>query len=232
MQRSPKRRRKGGVMKHTPKILAATCGLLLAAPATVRAADLPDPDGKPADMSKPVQVFLIMGQSNTLEMGKVTPDLGEKYPFLFDDAGKPTVCQDVRNVSVMQKRGNMSVYRNEWLTIEKKNKNGIETGIGHVLGNANDAPVMDLKSSIGNRSHGWDLLPPGSERYLAEIADKSGHAAFFPRMDHHRRPTARFRDRRFPTTRRMEWLHPAVGGHRRVRVRVRPRHAACRAVRR
>ena len=42
---------------------------LLAMP--VAAADLPDPDGKPADMSKPVQVFIIMGQSNTLEMGKV-----------------------------------------------------------------------------------------------------------------------------------------------------------------
>jgi len=35
------------------------------------AKDLPDPDGKPADMSKPVKVFLIMGQSNTLEMGRV-----------------------------------------------------------------------------------------------------------------------------------------------------------------
>ena len=30
-----------------------------------------DPDGKSADMSRPVQVFIIMGQSNTLEMGKV-----------------------------------------------------------------------------------------------------------------------------------------------------------------
>ena len=40
------------------------------------AEQLPDPDGKPADMSKPVQVFLIMGQSNTLEMGKVSPELG------------------------------------------------------------------------------------------------------------------------------------------------------------
>ena len=31
-------------------------------------------DGKSADMSKPVQVFIIMGQSNTLEMGKVKGD--------------------------------------------------------------------------------------------------------------------------------------------------------------
>ena len=32
---------------------------------------LPDPDGKPADMTKPVMVFIIMGQSNTLEYGVV-----------------------------------------------------------------------------------------------------------------------------------------------------------------
>lgn len=143
----------------------------------LHAADLPDPDGKPADMSKPVQVFLIMGQSNTLEMGKVTPNLGELYPFLVDDAGKETVRQDVRNVSVMQKRGNMSVYRNEWLTLAGKGKIGIETGIGHQLGNAIDAPVMVLKSSIGNRSLGWDLLPPGSKRALVEVTEKDGTKA-------------------------------------------------------
>ena len=32
------------------------------------------PDGKPADMQKKVKVFIIMGQSNTLEMGKVKGD--------------------------------------------------------------------------------------------------------------------------------------------------------------
>ena len=35
---------------------------------------LPDPAGQSANMSKPVQVFIIMGQSNTLEMGKVKGD--------------------------------------------------------------------------------------------------------------------------------------------------------------
>ena len=30
---------------------------------------LPDPDGKEADMSKPVQVFIMMGQSNMVGMG-------------------------------------------------------------------------------------------------------------------------------------------------------------------
>jgi hypothetical protein len=46
-------------MHHLSKPLAALCGLTLLATTSLRAADLPDPDGKPADMSKPVQVFLI-----------------------------------------------------------------------------------------------------------------------------------------------------------------------------
>ena len=33
-------------------------------------AELPDPDGKEADMSKPVQVFILMGQSNMVGIGK------------------------------------------------------------------------------------------------------------------------------------------------------------------
>jgi hypothetical protein len=149
----------------------------------MRAADLPDPDGKPADMSKPVKVFLIMGQSNTLEMGAVKGDKDgalEKavktenlYPFLVDESGAWTVRKDVRNVGVMQKGDNMNLYRNDWLTISG-NKIGIEIGIGHQLGNAINEPVMLLKSSIGNRGLGWDLLPPGSERYTYEFTDKSG----------------------------------------------------------
>ena len=32
---------------------------------------LPDPDDRPADMSKPVQVYILMGQSNMLGFGKI-----------------------------------------------------------------------------------------------------------------------------------------------------------------
>jgi hypothetical protein len=150
---------------------------------SIFAADIPRPDGKPADTSKPVKVFLIMGQSNTLEMGQVK---GEKpgaletavkteklYPFLVDDAGQWTKRMDVRNIGVMQKGNQMNLYRNDWLTISG-GKMGIEIGIGHQLGNAIQEPVMLLKSSIGNRSLGWDLLPPGSARVLHEFTDKAG----------------------------------------------------------
>ena len=32
---------------------------------------LPKPDGKPADMTKPVQVFILLGQSNMVGLGKM-----------------------------------------------------------------------------------------------------------------------------------------------------------------
>jgi len=128
-----------------------------------------------ADASKPVQVFLIMGQSNTLEMGKVKGPEGslehavkeEKlYPFMVDDAGAWSKRDDVRNVHVMGSGGpgKTRQMRNDWLTVSGR-KVGIEQGIGHKLGDAIDAPVLILKSSIGNRSLGWDILPPGSESY-------------------------------------------------------------------
>jgi len=128
---------------------------------------LPRPDGKEADMSKPVQVYILMGQSNMLGFGK--PDVlkgvaAEKYPYLVDDSGEWTVRKDVRNVFVMAS-GNSPAkeQQNDWMTIQRNI--GPEIGIGHYLGQAIDAPVLILKSCIGNRSLGWDLLPPGSEPY-------------------------------------------------------------------
>ena len=147
---------------------------------------LPDPDGKSADMSKPVKVFLIMGQSNTLEMGRVKGDKEgtlehavqkeNLYPFMVDDEGNWTKRQDVRNVHTQGSGGpggRGGVRRNDWLTVSG-GKIGIEIGIGHYLGNARDAPVLILKSSIGNRSLGWDLLPPGSPRHEVETTNKAG----------------------------------------------------------
>lgn len=148
---------------------------------------LPDPDGKPADMSKPVQVFILMGQSNMLNFGKVKGGDGsleyavkEKglYPYLVDDAGAWTVRKDVRNVRVMGSGGpgKMRLFNNEWMSIT--GNVGVEIGIGHHLGNAIDAPVMILKSAIGNRGLGWDLLPPGSESF--EFTDSKGKTWVHP----------------------------------------------------
>ena len=85
-----------------------------------------------------------------------------KYPYLRDDAGNWAVRQDVRFVRYMSGQGPLN---NEWMGI-RGGTIGPEYGIGHAVGNAIDAPVMILKCCIGNRSLAWDLLPPGSARFV------------------------------------------------------------------
>ena len=159
-----------------PALLACSLG------AVERVQSLTDPDGKPADMYKPVQVYILLGQSNMLGFGRVA---GEKdgtlehavkeknlYPYLVDAAGNWTERKDVRNVRVMGSGlGGMRTFNNEWMTI-KGGKIGPEIGIGHHVGQATDAPVLILKSCIGNRALGWDLLPPGGEGF--EFTDAKG----------------------------------------------------------
>ena len=168
---------------HTTKasgILAAV-GLAITGFASADSA-LPAPDGKPADMTKPVKVFIMMGQSNMLGFGKIAGDkegslehavkTEKLYPFLVDGDGNWTERKDVRNVRVMVGRGGgMGVHNNEWLTIKGK-AIGPEVGIGHHVGNLLEEPVMLLKSCIGNRGLGWDLLPPGSESFEFTAMDK------------------------------------------------------------
>jgi hypothetical protein len=87
-----------GIRSFLP-IAAAITLLALPALATEVPDPLPDPDGKSADMSKPVQVYILMGQSNMIGSGKPSVLQGiaaEKYPYLVDDAGAWTVRKDVR----------------------------------------------------------------------------------------------------------------------------------------
>jgi alpha-galactosidase len=137
------------------------------------------PDAKAPDTNKPVKVFILLGQSNMLGMGDVGPETkngtleyltkaDKRYPYLIDDAGKWTTRSDVRYVHVMPGRGGgMQVNHNEWLTI-KGGTIGPEVAFGHVMGQLLNEPVLVLKSCIGNRSLGWDLLPPGSERFVVD----------------------------------------------------------------
>ena len=177
-------------MKHRTTslfgLLAASTLYLSAAtaedlPAVPTPPPLPKPDGKEADMSKPVQVYILLGQSNMVGMGKRTTleeavRTKNKYPYLIDDAGEWSVRKDVRNVFVMCS-GNSPAgdQHNDWLSVSNRKKLGPELGIGHVLGNTIDAPVMILKSCIGNRSLGFDLLPPGSESYTYKGETQLGY---------------------------------------------------------
>ncbi len=161
--------------------LIVLAALALSSFATVSAAEqpIPKPDGKPADMTKPVQVFILLGQSNMVGLGKVKGgDISlehaikekKKYQYLVDDAGAWTERKDVRYVQYMSGKGPL---RNEWMTVAG-GKLGPELGLGHPVGNAIDAPVMILKCCIGNRALGWDLLPPGSERSEFVTKDNAG----------------------------------------------------------
>jgi hypothetical protein len=173
-------------MNRAHKKAALVLTVLLSSNLTILAAGIPkelrDPDGKPADMSKPVQVYILMGQSNMVGAGRIAGEkegtlehavkAKKKYPYLVDNAGEWTVRKDVRYARVMGSgTGKARQFNNEWMTV-KGGRIGPELGIGHVMGHVTDAPVMILKSCIGNRSLGWDLLPPGSERYEVEEKDK------------------------------------------------------------
>ena len=120
---------------------------------------------------KTLKVFILLGQSNMVGMGKISGGEGslenavknkKKYTYLADDAGNWTEWKDVRFVRFMSGKGPLN---NEWMTVKTCKTIGPEFGIGHCLGEAIEAPVMILKCCIGNRSLGWDYLPPGSERF-------------------------------------------------------------------
>ncbi len=86
-----------------------------------------------------------------------------KFPHLVDDEGNWTVRNDVIYKGVISATGQGP------LTVGiQGNTIGPELGFGHVLGYYYDEPVLIIKASIGNRSLGWDILPPGSEQFTYE----------------------------------------------------------------
>ncbi|MCE9520300.1 MAG: sialate O-acetylesterase, partial [Verrucomicrobia bacterium] len=121
--------------------------LALSSFATISAAEqpIPKPDGKPADMTKPVQVFILMGQSNMVGMGRIDaaakggPEgslelavkTKMKYPYLVDEAGNWSVRKDVRFVRMMQGKGLMN---NEWLGVAQPDQIIKSTTIGVEFG--------------------------------------------------------------------------------------------------
>jgi len=174
-------------VRQTIRFMLVTVLLAAFGMPSMAADKLPDPDGKPANMTKPVQVYILLGQSNMLGFGKVKGGEGsldhavkekKQYPYLVDASGNWTERKDVRNVRVMGSgTGGMRLFNNEWMTI-KGGKIGPEIGIGHHVGHVTEAPVMILKSCIGNRALGWDLLPPGSEGF--EFTDAQGDTWIHP----------------------------------------------------
>jgi len=92
-----------------------------------------------------------------------------KFPYLLDAEGNFAPRDDVWY------RGVVTATGNQWLNYGCGGNAfsiGAELGFGHKVGDLHDEPVILLKTSQGNRSLGWDFLPPGSERF--EFTDEAG----------------------------------------------------------
>ena len=123
---------------------------------------------------------LLRGQSNMLGEGKIAGtqntsltslvQAGE-YPYLWDATTKNwTTSKNIRNVFVMGSGGpgKTTVATNNFMNGGAGHRGSIgpELGIGGMLEKKDPTtPVMLLKSCIGNRALGWDLLPPTQKSF-------------------------------------------------------------------
>jgi len=131
------------------------------------------PPAEAPDTNKPVKVFILMGQSNMVGFGDVGPRTNrgtlafltgqeDKYPWLLDGKGDWVERNDVWCVktTVGPRQG--------WLSPvfgASPKLFGPELGFGWVMGQIHSEPVLLIKASQGNRSLGWDFLPPGSVQF-------------------------------------------------------------------
>jgi len=95
-----------------------------------------------------------------------------KFPHLIDNHGNWTVRDDVWY------RGVVTATANQWLTVgcgANAHSIGPELQFGHILGDYHEEPVILIKASQGNRSLGWDILPPGSKRFTFEGRTYAGY---------------------------------------------------------
>ncbi len=165
---------------------------LLLCVATFASADAAD---KP-DMSKPVKVFILAGQSNMEGKAMVTtldaviddPKTRDTFKHLKPD-GKWVVRNDVR-VTYLDKQardkspnfGPLTVgYGSPRTARDLDGKRyavatiGPELGIGWVLGEHFDGPVLLIKAAWGGRSVKYSFRPPGAmpsdDQIRAEVAE-------------------------------------------------------------
>lgn len=100
-----------------------------------------------------------------------------RYPHLLDGEGRWAVRSDVHY------KGLITAAADQPLTVgcgANADSIGPELEFGHVMGAHHDEPVLILKTSQGNRSLGWDFLPPGSERFTFEGRTYAGYGDKVP----------------------------------------------------
>ena len=133
---------------------------------------LPDPDASAGATDKPVKVYIMSGQSNTVGIGYVTgtaPGSLEtiakrenKFPNLVDGSNNWTKRQDVlyKGVVTATAVGPLTAGQGASTT-----QLGPELGFGQIMGWYHGEQVLIIKASQGNRSLGWDFAPPGTTRF-------------------------------------------------------------------
>lgn len=135
----------------------------------------------PADKRLPFKITYLTNQANGLgwiartdipgTLSTVVKE-GRKFPYLLDDRGNWVERKDVWY------KGVVTAGANKWLSVgcgAGSNSIGPELGFGHIVGNHHDEPVLILKASQGNRSLGWDYLPPGSKSFEHEGSIYAGY---------------------------------------------------------
>jgi len=146
---------------------------------------LPDPDGSTGATNKPVKVFIMSGQSNMVGFGTVngidssalsyiTRTLN-RFPNLIDSVGNFIARQDVKYRGVISALGNGPLAPGFGAN---SSKFGPELGFGQIMGWFYDEPVLLLKSSIGNRALGWDILPRGTPSWVYGSNNYAGYGGY------------------------------------------------------
>lgn len=165
-------------------------------PAVVIVGVLPPAPGRAADKKKPVKVFILAGQSNmegkaavsTLDAVINDPKTRDKFKHLKPD-GKWLVRDDVWVTFLDRKdrrrrapvHGPLTVGFGSPKTARDKNSKkvpvktiGPELGIGHVLGDHYDEPVLLIKAAWGGRAVKYSFRPPSAmptdEQIKEEVA--------------------------------------------------------------
>jgi len=131
----------------------------------------------PPNLKKPIKVYLLSGQSNMVGFGKVsgtgTTNLeylvhnGTKFPHLSDGDGGWSTRNDVFYISATSRHIEeyMGVETAAGLTRPAFRGRGLigpEVQFGYLLGDYHDEMVLVLKIAQGNRSIGFDVMPPSS----------------------------------------------------------------------
>jgi hypothetical protein len=192
----PIKKERGIVINIRKRIVGALVAIAMTSlVGTVDAGDVSQPspqqNGKPSDAAKPLQVYILAGQSNMEGHAKV-----ETFDYIGDDpatapllnemrdsGGKPRVCDKVWISYLTGSRGNngegfgklTAGYGSRRNPAEDGGKIGPEFTFGLTMEKTYDGPILIIKTAWGGKSLHTDFRSPSagpyefSEAHLANL---------------------------------------------------------------